>query len=64
MKLRCPIAATAPRNIDATDSSARICCKSATAPPKASNSTRANIPAAAAFGAVAKNAVTGVGEPS
>ena len=62
--LRWPIAATAPRNIEATDRNARICCQSATAPPKASKSTRANIAAAAAFGAVAKNAVTGVGEPS
>ena len=62
--LRCPIAATAPRNIDATDRSARICCQSPTAPPKASNSSRANIAAAATFGAVAKKAVTGVGEPS
>ena len=62
--LRWPIAATAPRNIEAIDRKIRICCQSATAPPKASNSTRANIAAAATLGAVAKNSVTGVGEPS
>ena len=61
---RWPIAAIAPRNIDATDRKARICCHSGTAPPKAANSTRANSAAAATFGAVAKNAVTGVGAPS
>ena len=38
--------------------------KAAATPPKASCSTRANSPIAAILGAVARNAVTGVGEPS
>ena len=59
-----PIAATAPRNIDSTDRSAMICCQSPVTPPKASCSTRAKSAMAATLGAVAKKAVTGVGEPS
>ena len=59
-----PIAAMDPRNIEITASSARICCQSPTAPPNASCTTRANSPIAATLGAVAKNAVTGVGDPS
>ena len=62
--LVCPIAATAPRNIEATESSARICCQSPTTVPKASWTSRAKSAMAATFGAVAKKAVTGVGEPS
>ncbi|OIQ81884.1 hypothetical protein GALL_363310 [mine drainage metagenome] len=59
-----PIAATAPRYIEATDNSAMICPQSPGVVPKAPTTTRAIIAIAATFGAVAKNAVTGVGEPS
>ena len=59
-----PIAAIAPRNIDSTDNSATTCPQSCVASPKASCITRAKSAIAATFGAVAKNAVTGVGEPS
>ncbi len=62
--LRWPIAAIAPRNIEATDRKAMIWRQSAAIMPNASCTSRANSPIAAIFGAVAKNAVTGVGEPS
>ena len=59
-----PIAATAPRNIDATARKTRICRHSATAKAKGSYRTRASSAAAATLGAEAKNAVTGLGAPS
>ena len=53
-----------PRNIDSTASSATICVQSPMALPKPPNINRASSAIAATLGAVAKNAVTGVGEPS
>jgi hypothetical protein len=64
LMLRCPMPATEPRNIDSTDRSATICRQSSVTPPNPSNTSRAKSAIAATFGAVARNAVTGVGAPS
>ena len=61
---RCPIPAIEPRNIDSTAMTAITCVHSPGTPPKAPHISRAIIAMAATLGAVAKKAVTGVGEPS
>ena len=62
--LFCPIAASAPRIIDASETitiSPVHCCKIG---PNGTSSTRSSSAIAATFGAVLMNAVTGVGAPS
>ena len=63
--LVCATAATAPNTIEAMAMKIRICCQSAAIlPGKATTSTRASRPSAAALGAAEKKAATGVGAPS
>ena len=62
--LLCPIAATAPKMIDASDAKITICRHWSVAGPIASIATRTDSATAATLGAEAKNAVTGVGAPS
>ena len=62
--LVCPIAATAPKNIDSTETKTTICRHSWMTPGNACSITRTNSAIAAAFGAMEKKAVIGVGEPS
>ncbi|MNC97979.1 hypothetical protein D3C83_158130 [compost metagenome] len=58
------MAATAPSTIEAIATKTMICCHSLTSSPKGPYMTRTNSPIAATLGAMAKNAVTGVGAPS
>src|ERR1700679_2283524 len=60
----CPMAANDPSTIEAIDTNTTICCHCGTMPGNAVSATRVNTARAATFGAVAKNAVTGVGAPS
>ncbi len=62
--LRWPIAAKAPRPIDAIETNTTICCHWDRMSGKAMVAVRTNIAMPATFGAEAKNAVTGVGAPS
>ena len=62
--LVCPIAATAPKIIDATDMKIKIDCHSSKTFPKAIYKILIIAPKPATFGANAKNAVTEVGAPS
>ena len=62
--LRWPMAAKAPRIMEATEIAKMICCHCGVRPPKASTSTRVNSAIAATLGAAAKKAVIGVGAPS
>ena len=62
--LTCPIAATPPSMVEASAQKATICRHSAVAGPIAPSATRISSAIAATFGAEAKKAVTGVGEPS
>ena len=64
MTLLCPIAATAPRMMEASAAKITICCHWPAAGPIASIATRIASATADTFDAVAKNAVTGVGAPS
>ena len=59
-----PIAPTAPSSIEAIDTKVTICRQSNVIPPNAPTATRSSRPIAAALGAPAKNAATGVGAPS
>ena len=62
--LRCPMAAKAPRIMEATATKMMICRQSPIAAGKAPTKTRTVIAIAAILGAAAKKAVTAVGEPS
>ncbi len=62
--LVCPIAASAPKTIDTMEMISMISRQEPSRWPNGSDSVRRNSPTAATFGAVAKNSVTGVGEPS
>ena len=59
-----PIAASAPRIIEAMDTSTMSCCQAISRWPNGVTMTRSSRPIAATFGAVEKNTVTGVGAPS
>ncbi len=59
-----PIAANAPSTIEAIDTNTTICCHCGAMVGKAVIETRTNTAIAAALGAAAKKAVTGVGAPS
>ena len=59
-----PMAANAPSTIDAMASAVTTCCHCGLMPAKLSSATRMNSAMAATLGALAKNAVTGVGAPS
>ena len=62
--LRWLIAAKAPSAIDRIEVTTMICCHCPTSSPNGPINTRISRAIAAIFGATAKNAVTGVGEPS
>ena len=62
--LRWPIAAKEPSAIEAIEMKMMICCHCPRMPGKAPTKTRTAMAMAAIFGAAAKKAVTGVGEPS
>ncbi len=62
--LVCPIAATAPRIVEASAQKITIWRHASPAGPSASIATRTSSAIAATLGAEAKKAVTGVGEPS
>ena len=59
-----PIAPSAPITIDSSEAKITICCHAPGCAPKAPRLTRISSASAATLGAVAKNAVTGVGAPS
>jgi hypothetical protein len=61
---RWPIAAKAPKTIEAIETNTTICCHCCVMPGKATTVARAKMAMAATLGAAAKNAVTGVGAPS
>src|SRR5471032_3036333 len=62
--LVCPIAASAPRSIDAIDTMITSNCHAPTSDANEVPITRSSSAIAATLGAVAKNTVTGVGAPS
>ena len=62
--LRWPMAANEPSAIETIETKMMICCQIAVTSGKAPMNTRTVIATAAILGAVAKKAVTGVGEPS
>ncbi len=64
LKLVCPIAASEPSSIEQTETSTINCCHDATRCPNGMPITRRISAIAATFGAVLRNAVTGVGAPS
>ena len=59
-----PMAAKAPRTIEAMAMKTMICCHSGVIAGKGVIMARVKIAIAATFGAAAKKPVTGVGEPS
>ena len=61
---RWPIAANEPSAIEPIETKMKICCQIAVTSGSAPMKTRTVIETAAIFGAEAKKAVTGVGEPS
>ena len=64
LKLAWPIAAKAPRPIEAIETKVTIWRQSPAMPGKAVTMTRTRTAIAATLGAVAKKVVTGVGAPS
>ena len=58
------MAAKAPSSIEAIEMKTRICCQSWVIFAKGTTSARTSSAIAATFGAAAKKAVTGVGDPS
>ena len=58
------MAPSAPTTIEARAAKMTICRQASVCVPKASSDIRVSMTTAATFGALAKNAVTGVGEPS
>src|SRR3954468_23030884 len=64
LMLRWPMAANDPSAMDACDMKTMICCHWPVMPGNASMKTRVAMAMPAILGAAAKNAVTGVGEPS
>ena len=64
LMLVCPIAASAPRIIEAMDTSTISCCQAISRWPNGVAMVRSSSANAATLGAVEKNTVTGVGAPS
>ncbi len=61
---RWPMAAKEPSAIETMETKTKICCQIAVTSGRAPMNSRTVIDTAAIFGAAAKKAVTGVGDPS